>query len=304
MNDKTLNEWVQEWLQHYKHGTIKETSFHQLELLARLIPVELKELPMNDIKPMHLQAFFNEFAQKFSKSYIDKMRVMLRGLFRTACENDYCKKNPMLNVRVPSVEEKKRESFTDEEIKTIVQYALSYTDRKIGIAIITLLFTGLRRGELLGLKWSDLNDEYIKVNRDVFMKNGRPCVEEGKAKTKSSIRIVPLLPEIKYLIMSLPHIGEYIFCNKNGGLLFPRNFSRSYSIFFKHLREDNPSVRNLSPHCCRHSFATSSLSSGADIRVIQELLGHANIKTTAIYTHPDLANMTSAVKKMKDKIFV
>lgn len=303
MSAQTMKEWIAEWLKLYKEGTMKGTSFHQLELLARLLPDDLKALPMDEIKPMQLQAFFNAFAKQYSKSYMDKMRVMVRALFRAACENDLCRKDPMAKVRIPVVEEQKREAYTPEETKLIVQYAMTYENRRIGVAIITLLFTGLRRGELLGLKWTDLQEDSLTVNRDVFLVNGRPCVEEGKAKTKSSIRVVPLLPEIRYMLKSLPHLGEYIFSNNKGGLMFPRNFSRAYAVFFKHLREAEPSVRVLSPHCCRHSFATSTLTSGADIRTIQQLLGHANIKTTARYTHPDLAIMSSAVRQMKESIF-
>ena len=303
MNAKTLKEWISVWLKLYKEGTMKDTSFHQLELLSRLIPDNLKSLPLDEIKPMQLQAFFNAFAKQYSKSYIDKMRVMVKSLFRTACENDLCQKDPTARVRIPCVDEQKREAFTSEEMRVIVQYAMEYCNQRIGVAIITLLFTGLRRGELLGLKWDDLHEDSLTVNRDVFLANGRPCVEEGKAKTKSSIRVVPLLPEINHLIHSLPRLGEYIFCNNKGGLMFPRNFSRAYAAFFKHLREAEPSVRFLPPHCCRHSFATNSLICGADIRTIQQLLGHANIKTTARYTHPDLAIMTSAIRQMKDAIF-
>lgn len=71
---------------------------------------------------------------------------------------------------------------------------------------------------------------------------------------------------------------------------------------FKHLREAEPSVRHLSPYSCRHTFATLSLSSGSDIRVVQELLGHSDIKTTSRYTHPDMDIMKSAVIGMKNSL--
>ena len=73
----TLNEWIPQWMESYKLGTIKETSYHQLELLWRLIPDNLLKKDLADILPMHLQAFFNRFARSASKSYMDKMRVMI-----------------------------------------------------------------------------------------------------------------------------------------------------------------------------------------------------------------------------------
>ena len=300
-----LRAWIPTYLSNYKEGTMKGTSYHQLELLVRLIPGSLLDLPMSEIKPMDLQAFFNSFAAKYSKSYVDKMRVMVKGLFRAACENEIIKKDPMAHVRIPSATERRRESFTSQEVKIITDYAMIYENRRVAVAILTLLFTGLRRGELLGLKWDDLQGNTLNVNRAVFIDNsGRPCVVEGSAKTKTSLRVIPLIPEIEHLIRSLPRRSEFIFCNTKGGLMFPRNFSRSYERFFAQLREDEPSVRFLSPHCCRHSFATLSLTSGADIRTIQQLMGHADIKTTARYTHPDITIMASAIQQMRNSVLI
>lgn len=298
----TLSEWIPQWLNAYKRGTIKDSSYHQLELLERRIPDELKGKDLNDIKPMDLQAFFNAFAKSASKSYMDKMRVMVNTLFRTAIDNGYCNKNPTINLKIPQVDEIPSNSFTAEEFRIILSYAQTYIPRRIGVAVIVLLLTGIRRGELLGLKWDDLAENHFCIRRSVFMKNGRPCVEENSAKTKSSIRVVPLLPEVSYYIHTLPRNGEFIFSTASGGLMFPRNFSRDYDRFFELLRDAEPSVRRLSIHSCRHTFATHALESSQNIRVVQEILGHSNIKTTARYTHPNMDSMTKTVTALRDTI--
>ena len=82
----TLSQWLPLWLQSYKLGTIKGTSYHQLEILCRHIPDDLKGMALPDILPMHLQAFFNAFAQTASKSYMDKMRVLIHSLFADALD--------------------------------------------------------------------------------------------------------------------------------------------------------------------------------------------------------------------------
>ena len=298
----TLGDWLPVWLASYKKGTMKETSFHQLELLSRLIPAHIMTCPLPDIRPLDLQAFFNAFAGTASKSYMDKMRFMLNALFTEAIDNDLCGKNPMRKVKIPRVQEQARESFTFEEVKIILSYAMGYSNARIAAAIITLLLTGLRRGELLGLKWSDLTNNTLTVNRAVYLEHGSPRVEEHRAKTLASLRTIPLLPEVSYKLHTLPRAGEFIFCTRNGTLIHPRNFSRDYNTFFRHLWEDEPDVRRLSPHCCRHTFATLSLASGADIRTVQAMLGHTDIKTTSRYTHPDLAMMEQYVYNLRDRL--
>lgn len=167
---------------------------------------------------------------------------------------------------------------------------------------MTLLLTGIRRGELLGLKETDITDHTLTVNRAMFLQGNRPQVEEYVAKTEGSLRTLPLVPELAYRLRTLPHAGEFLFSTKTGGLMSPRNFSRDYDRFFQHLQEAEPDVRRLSMHCCRHTFATLTRECGADLRVLMELLGHTDIKTTARYSHADLVSMTNAVQSYRAAI--
>jgi len=299
----TLREWIPQWLEAYKLGTIKVHSYHQLELLVRHFPDTLLDTELDEVKPMHLQGFINRFSQNASKSYMDKMRVLIHALFADAVENCFCVKDPSTRLKIPQIIEKPRDSFTADEVKRIVDFALDYPYRRIAVAVLVLLFTGIRRGELLGIKWDDLTDNTLTIRRGVYQEHGTACVEDYIAKTPKSLRTVPLVPEIAHQIFTFPRVGQFVFGASGGNLWHPRNFSRDYGKFFSALRNVYPSVRYLSIHCCRHSFATLTLTSGADLRVVQQLLGHTDIKTTALYTHPDMNIMQKAVSGMRDNLF-
>ena len=298
-----LREWIPQWLKTYKLGTIKEHSYRQLEVLVQYIPDELMDMELDDIKPLHLQEFVNSFSVNASKSYMDKMRGLLHGLFFSAVENELMERNPTTRLRIPQVIEKPRERFTEDEVRKIVDFALDYPHRRIAVAVLSLLFTGLRRGELLGLKWEDITGNTISVRRGVYQDGSTPLVEDFKLKTTASIRTIPLMPELSYQIHALPRCGTFVFCTKSGKLWHPRNFSRDYGSFFKALRDKYPEVRPLSPHSCRHTFATLTLDSCKNLSVVKQLLGHSDIKTTARYTHPDMNNMQKAVSGMKESLY-
>ena len=298
----TLGEWIPQYLTAYKLNTIKVNSYYSLELAERQIPQHLKDMELTEILPMHIQQFYNEFARNHSKSYMDKLRVLMHALFSTAIDNGFCVRNPTNHLKIPRVKENPRDAFTLEEVRIILNFAMTYENQRIGVAIITLLLTGIRRGELLGLKESDITDKTLTINRAVYLEHNKPCVQEHEAKTENSLRVVPLMAELAYRLKTLPHKGEYLFSTQNGTLLHPRNFSRDYDTFFKHLRDEEPNVRRLSPHCCRHTFATITRESGTDIRVLQELLGHSDIKTTARYSHADMDSMQNAVQGLRAKI--
>jgi integrase/recombinase XerD len=137
--------------------------------------------------------------------------------------------------------------------------------------------SGLRVSELVGLKVSDIDLKNSSVR----------CFGKG-----SKERIVPIgeyiidsltnyLNNGRNLLLNKKKVSDYLFLNKNGGRISRFSF---FKIIKNLLREKNIK-KDVSPHSLRHSFATHMLENGADLRSIQELLGHSDIATTRIYTH-------------------
>ena len=310
----TVGSWLEVWMENYAKVKLRPSTFKTSQgFLKNHIKPQIGGIPLADLTSLDLQRFYKHLldggrvdrieAKKKPKGLAPKtvrnIHQMIGSAYNLAMEQKLVSKNPTQGCALPKVEHKEMKTLTADQLSAFFReardsgvFALYYID----------LTTGLRRGELLGLKWSDLTDDTLTINRAVFVEHNRPCVQEHLAKTAGSLRTIPLLPELSYRLHALPQTSLYVFGTRNGTLMNPRNFSRDYDRFFQLLREVEPDVRKLSPHCCRHTFATLSLATGANLRTVQQLLGHTNIQTTARYTHPDLLVMKQAVADLKDSI--
>lgn len=184
--------------------------------------------------------------------------------------------NPTDEVDRPKIEKKIPEFLTLEEVSSLLNFKVNNEFEARNKAILELLYSsGLRISELTSLELSniDLDECLVRVM--------------GKG---SKERIVPLgdyaIEALKeYIYFYRPMLNKnnssYIFLNSRGGIL-------SRQFIFKVIKEEciKKGIRkNVSPHTLRHTFATHLLKNGADLRIIQELLGHENLSTTQIYTH-------------------
>ena len=185
--------------------------------------------------------------------------------------------NPSENIKLPKLPKKLPNYLTVEEINKLLDIKLNDAYSYRNKAMLELLYaTGLRISELINLQFSniDLNDDLIRVM--------------GKG---SKERMVPINEVAhKYLKTYIDEYRNTILGLKQSDYLFISNAKKPITRqgFFKIIKKEckNKGINKVvSPHILRHSFATHLLANGADIRVIQELLGHSNIVTTEIYTH-------------------
>ena len=199
--------------------------------------------------------------------------------FYTFClKEEYITSNPCEAIWQPKLEKKLPQVLSYEEVDKLLDVNINNAYNARTKAMLELIYaTGIRVSELISLKFNhlDLFNDVIKV--------------EGKG---SKERIVPInqsakkyleiyLNEYRSSLIKKGKSCDYIFLN-NRGLGITRQG------FFKLLKQRAKEVninKDISPHTLRHSFATHLLANGADLRVIQELLGHSDISTTQIYTH-------------------
>lgn len=229
-----------------------------------------------------------------SNTSINRKIASLKSFYKFL-ENDFINTekviNPTKHLITPRKVKRLPSFIKEDEMKNL----LSGFDEKDFItqrdkSIITLLYaTGIRRSELINLKWNDINltDTYIKVF--------------GKRKKERIIPInndvVEVLKVYKELKDELFGLDNNCFVTQKGKKLYPKAV---YNIVHKYLNTVS-TVEQKSPHTIRHSFATHLLNNGAELKAIQDLLGHNSLAATQIYTHTTLHKLKESYRKAHPK---
>ncbi len=219
--------------------------------------------------------------QRAARKTIARRISALRSFYKYLIRENVVKTNPFAKVRTPKLEKKLPvflEEFEVEELLALpdLSTALGLRDR----AILELLYaTGCRVSELVNLTKQrlDLSNQYVlllgKGNKERLVPIGHPAIRALDNYFRDSRE--PLMA--KYHAAS----HDYIFVNSRGTVLTDRSVRRILDKYITLMSLQ----KHISPHSIRHTFATHLLEHGADLRAVQELLGHASLSTTQIYTH-------------------
>jgi integrase/recombinase XerC len=217
--------------------------------------------------------------QDYSKSTTARKLATLRSFYKFCVRRNYIQSNPLASIRMPKQEKRLPKFLTVEQVNKLIQTPddtnlLGARDR----AMLEVLYsTGLRVSELV-----DLNVDDVDFNGQLVRIRGK-----GKKQRNGPIGPTALGAIGRYLELRKADARhesfdqQALFVNKHGQRLSTRSVRRKLDKYLAIAGLD-PSV---SPHTLRHSFATHMLDKGADLRSVQELLGHQSLSTTQIYTH-------------------
>lgn len=236
-------------------------------------------------EPESIRGFLAHLAdQNYSPATMARKIATLRSFYKWAYRRNLTSQNPMTLIRTPRQAKRLPKAITIEQVERLLSApgendTLGLRDRAM---LETLYSTGIRVSELVGLEVDDLDLEHEALH------------VSGKGKKE---RLVPLgshaINSIARYIQHVRNDPRYrdawaegsksrpLFINKHGGRLSSRSVRRKLDKYLREVGLDP----TISPHTLRHSFATHLLENGADLRSVQELLGHQSLSTTQVYTH-------------------
>jgi integrase/recombinase XerC len=283
-----LTSW-QNWLLQTRDYSAKTAESYLIDLrkfLQFLASYKNEEVFLKTLESLELKDFRAWLAQRKNQELDQASNARavssVRSFFKYLEKQKLLKNDSIHAVKVGGRRKKLPKALSVENVMSALDEPTERWEDLRDKAIITLLYgTGMRISEALGLGYNDLD------NKDVITITGKGNKQ----------RIVPILPEINKAITAYkatcPFAAEPLFYGSKGARLRPEIVQRT----LRHYRGLLGLPEHTTPHALRHSFATHLLSSGADLRSIQELLGHASLATTERYTHIDSKRLIEGYKK-------
>ena len=230
-------------------------------------------IELDCIQRTKINSYIRSLHEKhYSPTSIMRKIASLRGFFKWSNTNGIIKSNPALTLEQPKVPQKLPKVMTIEEVNNLLNQNLTKLQR----VIVELLYgCGLRVSELVNLKLTDynLNGKYLqctgKGSKDRIVPLGKKAVKAIK----------DFLPERDYYLQKYNLQTKLLLINEHGKKV-------THQEVYTFIHESGKKLHKaISPHTLRHTFATHLIENGADLRVVQELLGHSSVSTTQLYTH-------------------
>ena len=227
---------------------------------------------------------------------INRKIATLRKYFKFLLQEGVIEINPASKINTPKIPKNLPVIVEDEKLTRMLDESEVFSNDFAGVRdklVIEMLFgTGMRLSELIGVKDSDIN------------------VYEGTIKVlgkRNKERIIPVNNELKLLVAEYQELKkkQQFSGNNSSALIVTNKGAKAYSMLIYLIVQKYLSYistqNKRSPHVLRHTFATSLLNRGADLNAIKELLGHANLSATQIYTHNSVERLKSIYKQAHPK---
>ena len=295
-----MKHHIEAFLEALRNRAVSEHTLINYELDLRDFQsfLESRKINFQAIDDLSIRAFLTHlYGRKLQKASIARKLACLRTFFKFLVRDGRLKSNPAELISAPRLPKKLPSYLTEGEAATVVEMPQGDSVKELrDRAILELLYaSGLRVRELVGL-----NDENVDMPQQlvrVFGKGRKQrIVPFGEVAARS---LAGYISERDRLGLAQPEDDGHtpVFVSVRGHRLSARDVQR----LVERVRMQLHSGRRLTPHTLRHTFATHLLERGADLRAIQELLGHSSLATTEKYTHVTLEHLRAEYEKAHPK---
>ena len=301
--DMPFGEWIDFWYQYFSSPKLRPTTqaTYENRIYGHIIP-SIGKIPISKLTQNDLQQFYAKLKRTGRKVNVelkgtgvsDRMvrscHALCRSSLEKAVEEGLITRNPSIGCKLPPKKNGEMKVLTQNEIVRLLNQA--YDEGYYELFLLELT-TGMRRGEILGLKWRDLNLETGELN----IKRQLTTKGISVPKTKSSIRTILLPPDMLDLLREMKKTAKYdwIFPSpvKEGEPRNPTAITKRFRIMLERAH-----CKHVRFHDLRHTFATMALENGMDVKTLSDMIGHVSSETTLnIYSHvTDTMRAQAAVK--------
>ena len=286
---RTYKQVSEEWWEHHE-PELSPTTVCSERASVKRAEAEFLDTPIRQLTTSQITKYINRFsAQKYSHKTVAKQLQVIRQVMAYACMLDEIDHNPANSVILPKNLPKTKRSCPSEEILNAIRQR---TDIPDCLFAQIAFYTGMRRGEILALQYSDIDRTagFITVSKSVCYPSNHPIIKQPK--TEAGKRRVILIPQLAELIPT-GNPDDYIFGGKA-----PLTDKQARTMW------DNYIARlgyHFTPHQLRHAYATRLYELNIDPKTAQGLLGHSDISTTQnIYTEIRASKLASTADILKE----
>ena len=297
-NDGELNKILSKYFDYLESKSLSDNTVKNYfrDLIDYFIYLKLNDLsPTKSIEPKHIRKMLSFLIDKgFSKVSISRKISAIKSYITFLEKFNYSKNNYSELISIPKKSKSLPKVMTKKEVSQLIKHVEMNTKKNLrDDALIELLYsTGLRVSEVVNLKLKDINLKKSEIK--ILGKGNKERIVIFNNKSKEKI--------IRYLKNDKRYISiktEALFQNKFKEALSTRSIQR---ILKKYLNFSGINSK-YSTHTLRHTFATHLLEGGADIKVIQQLMGHSSPETTKIYTHVSSSTLKNVYNNSHPRSF-
>jgi integrase len=271
----TLAQFYTHWLKGIKDSVKPRTHQWYGDMLRIHVLPHLGELKLSEIMPLHIQEMYASLSEsELSQSTVAGIHRALRAALNQAVKWGLLQRNPTDRVGAPRTDKRDMAILNPDQANALLE-AAKHTGRRT--LFLTALVTGMRKGELLALRWED-----IDFDRCTISITGSLGQDRQRASTKTARgRRIPVPGQLIDELDRLPRLCEYVWCTPTGRPVSPRNLDRQFKNLLA--KAELPDIRF---HDLRHTHASLLLAAGVHPKVVQERLGHSSIAMTIdLYSH-------------------